>query len=28
LNSKNLHFTGTEPYDTYVATSAGSKYAK
>ena len=29
LNSiKNLHFTGTEPYDNYVTTSAGSKYAK
>ena len=29
LNSiKNLHITGTEPYDNYVTTSAGSKYAK
>ena len=28
LNSKNLHFTGMEPYDNYVMTSAGSKYAK
>ena len=28
LNSKNLHFTGTEPYNNYVTTSAGSKYVK
>jgi len=25
---KNLHFTGTKPYDNYTTTSAGSKYAK
>jgi len=25
---KNLHFTGKEPYDNYVTTSAGRKYAK
>ena len=25
---KNLYFTGTEPYDNYMTTSAGSKYAK
>jgi len=25
---KNLHFTGMEPYDNYITTSAGSKYAR